>query len=156
MVFCQTFVQIGAETFVSKEFDTFCKDLGIALNFSSGYHHSANQAECAVRMVRDLMKRCDSAGVHWGIALLKFLCTPGLDGVSPSNLMGRQFHGILSMINKVTNNIYSDKFSDRKDKEKEKFDTKHSRELKPLLIGSTVSYLNSDLRTWSVGVIVSH
>ena len=31
--------------FVSKEFDTFCKDLGISLNFSSGYHHSANQAE---------------------------------------------------------------------------------------------------------------
>ena len=31
--------------FVSKEFDTFCKDLGISLNFLSGYHHSANQAE---------------------------------------------------------------------------------------------------------------
>ena len=27
--------------FESKEFDTFCKDLGISLNFSSGYHHSA-------------------------------------------------------------------------------------------------------------------
>ena len=39
--------------FVSKEFDTFCKDLGIVLNFSSGYHHSANQAECAVRTVKD-------------------------------------------------------------------------------------------------------
>ena len=50
--------------FVSKEFDTFCKDLGIVLNFSSGYHHSANQVECAVRMVKDLMKCCDSAGVH--------------------------------------------------------------------------------------------
>ena len=33
---------------------------------------------------------------------------------------------------------------------------KHSRELKPLLVGSTMSYLNSDLKTWSVGVIVSH
>ena len=31
--------------FMSKEFDAFCKDLGISLNFSSGYHHSANQAE---------------------------------------------------------------------------------------------------------------
>ena len=69
--------------------------------------------------------------------------------------MGRQFHGILPMINKVTNNTYSDKFSDRKVKEKEKFDTKHSRELKPLLVSSTMFYLNSDLKTWSVGVIVS-
>ena len=93
------------------------------------------------------MKRCDSAGVHWRIALLEFLCTPGPDGVSPSSLMGRQFNGILPMIDKVANNMYSDKFSDRKDKEKEKFDTKHSRELKPLLVGSTVSYLNSDLKT---------
>ena len=31
--------------FVFSEFGTFCKDLGISLNFSSGYHHSANQAE---------------------------------------------------------------------------------------------------------------
>ena len=69
--------------------------------------------------------------------------------------MGRQFHGILPMIDKVANNTYSNKFSDRKDKEKEKFDTKHSTELKPLFVGSIVSYLNSDLKTWSVGVIVS-
>ena len=87
-----------SRNFVSKEFDTFCKDLGIVLNFSSGYHHSANQAEHAVRTVKDLMKRCDSAGVHWRIALLEFLCTPRPDGVSPSSLMGRQFCGILPMI----------------------------------------------------------
>ena len=62
--------------------------------------------------------------------------------------MGRQFIGNFPMLNKVTNNTYSDKFSERKDKEKEKFGTKHSRELKSLLVGSTVSYLNSDLKTW--------
>ena len=74
--------------------------------------------------------------------MIVLVYTGGLpDGVSPSSLMGRQFHGILAMIDKVANNIYSDKFSDRKDKEKEKFDMKHSRELKPLLVGSTVSYL---------------
>ena len=101
------------------------------------------------------MKCCDSAGVHWPIALLEFLCTPGPDGISPSDLMGRQFRGILPMVDKVTNNIYSDEFSDRKDKEKEKFDTKHSRELKPLLVGSTVSYISSDLKTWNVGVVIS-
>ena len=150
IVFCQTFIQIGAETLCQRNLITFCKDLGIVLNFSSGYHHSANQAEHAVRTVKDLMKRCDSAGVHWRIALLEFLCTLGPDGESPSSLMGRQFCGILPMINKVVNNIYSDKFTDRKDKEKKKFDMKHSRELKPLLLGSTVSYLNSDLKTWNV------
>ena len=58
------------------------------------------------------------------------------------------------MIN--TNTVNSDKFAARKDKEKEKFDDKHPpRELKPLLEGSTVSYLNSDLKTWNVGVVVA-
>ena len=141
--------------FVSKEFDTFCKDPGIVLNFSSGYHHSANRAECAIRTIKDLMKRCDSTGVHWRIALLEFLCTPGPDGVSPS-LMGRQCHGILPMIEKITNNdVYSDKFSDRKLKEKEKFDDKHPRTLKPFTFDTTISYLNADLKTWSVGSVVS-
>ena len=141
--------------FLSKEFDTFCKDLGIVLNFSSGYHQSVSQAECAIRTVKDLMKRCNSADVCWRIALLKFLCTPGPDGVFPSSLMGGQFCSILLMIEKVTNNdVYSDKFSDRKLKEKEKFD-KHSRTLKPLTLNTTVSYLNADLKTWSVGSVVS-
>ena len=100
------------------------------------------------------MKCCISAGVHWHVALLEFLCTPGPDGHSPSELLGRQFCGILLMID--TNTVNSDKFAVRKDKEKEKFDNKHPRELKPLLVGSTVSYLNSDLKTWSVGVVILH
>ena len=55
-----------------------------------------------------------------------------------------------------TNTVNSDKFAVRKDKEKEKFDDRHPKELKPLLVGSTMSYLNSDLKTWSVGVIILH
>ena len=100
------------------------------------------------------MKRCNSTGVHWRIALLEFLCILGSDGCSPSELLGRQYHGILPMID--TNTVNSDKFAVRKDKEKEKFNDKHPRELKPLLVGSTVSYLNSDLKTWNVGVVVAH
>ena len=144
------------DNFEYKELDTFCKDLGIVLNFSSGYHHSANQAECTIRTVKSLIKRCDSAGVHWRIALLEFICTPGPDGVSPSSLMGRQFCGILLMIEKVTNSdVYSDKFSDRKLKDKVKFDNKHSRTLKPFTLNTTISHLNADLKTWSVGSVVS-
>ena len=139
--------------FVSSKFGTFCKDLGISLNFSSGCHHSTNQAEQAVHTVKDLMKCYNSAGVHWCIALLEFLCTPGPDAHYPSELLGRQFRGILPMID--TNTVNSDKSAVRKDKEKEKFDDKHPRELKPLLVGSTVSYLNSGLKTWNVGVVVA-
>ena len=38
--------------------------------------------------------------------------------------------------------------------EKEKFDASHQCELKPLVIGSTVSFLNSDLKTWTWGAVV--
>ena len=98
------------------------------------------------------MKCCNSAGVHWCIALLEFLCTLGPDGHSPSELLGRQFCGILPMID--TNTVNSDKFAARRDKEKEKFIDKHPRELKPLLVGSTVSYLNSDLKTWILELLL--
>ena len=77
--------------FVSKDFSQFCQDLDIHLNFSSGYHHSANQAERAVRTVKDLMKCCYSASVHWRLALLEYLCTPGPSDKSPSELLYRQF-----------------------------------------------------------------
>ena len=36
---------------------------------------------------------------------------------------------------------------------KKKFDARHRHELKPLVIGSTVSFLNSDLKIWSMGII---
>ena len=49
--------------FVSSEFGVFCIDLGIKMSYSSAYHHSSNQAEHAVRTVKDLIKQCHSAGV---------------------------------------------------------------------------------------------
>ena len=39
------------------------------------------------------------------------------------------------------------------ERRKKKFDARHQHELKPLVIGSTVSFLNSDLKTWSMGRI---
>ena len=75
--------------FMSKDFNQFCQDLGIQLNFSSGYHHSANQAKRAVHTVKDLMKHCFSASVYWRLALLEYLCTPGPNGKSPSKLLYR-------------------------------------------------------------------
>ena len=132
--------------FASKDFHEFCHDLGIHLNFSSGYHHSANQAERAVLTVKDLMKCCYSASVHWRLALLEYLCTPSPSGKSPS--------GIMPMLSDSTNCISdANKFAERRKEEKEKFDARHQHELKPLIIGSTVSFLNSDLKTWSMGKI---
>ena len=85
--------------FVSKDFNQFCLDLGIHLNFSMGYHHSANQPEREVCIVNDFMKHCFSASVHWRIAFLEYLCAPGLNGKSPLELLYRQFRGIMPSFN---------------------------------------------------------
>ena len=108
-------------------------------------------AEHAVRTIKDLMHRCNSAGVSWRLALIEFLSTPGPDGKSPAELCGCQFKGILPMFPKVSE-CDSDLFSERKEKEKRIFDAK-TKQLPVLFVGSYVSYLNSDMRSWSIGTI---
>ena len=158
-VFCEHGVPSFIHTdrgrnFVSQDFNQFCQDLGIQLNFSSGYHHSANQAERVVCTVKNLMKCCNRASVHWRIALLVYLCTPSPNGKSPSELICRQFRGIMPCLNDSSSCVSkAHKLAERRKEEKEKFDARHQHELKPLVIGSTVSFLNSDLKTWSMGII---
>ena len=84
--------------FVSYEFVEFCKHLNITITLSSGYHHSSNPAECAVKTIKSLMKWCLAGNKSWHIALLEYLCTPlGPNIPSPSELMGRQFRGVLPL-----------------------------------------------------------
>ena len=140
--------------FMSKDFNQFCQDLGIQLNFSSGYHHSANQAERAAHTVKDLMKHCYSTSVHWRLALLDYLCTPSPNGKLPSELLYRQFRSIMPTFNDSSGCISdTNKLAESRKEEKVKFDARYQHKLKPLVIGSTVSFLNSDLKTWSMGRI---
>ena len=46
----------------------------------------------------------------------------------------------------------SDLFSERKEKEKKTFDAK-TKQLPVLFVGSCVSYLNSDMKSWSIGTM---
>ena len=99
------------------------------------------------------MKRCHSAGVSWTLALIKFLAIPGLDRKSPSELLsGCQFRSILPALGPKVNEKDSDLFSEWKQKEKMKFGMK-SKQLQELFIGSNVSYLNADLKSWSIGKV---
>ena len=62
--------------FMSNLFQQYCSHLGISLLYSSVYHHSANPAERAIRMVKSLMKKCTKAEQSWQLALLEYLATP--------------------------------------------------------------------------------
>ena len=69
--------------FVSNEFVDFCKKLNISITLSSGYHHSSNPAECAVKTVKSLMKHCLASNTSWRIVLLEYLTTPLSSNVPP-------------------------------------------------------------------------
>ena len=82
--------------FILTEFVEFCKHLNITITLSSGYHHSSNPAEHKVKTVKSLMKCCLASNTSWRITLLEYLSTPlGPNIPSPSELMGRQFRGLL-------------------------------------------------------------
>ena len=89
--------------------------------------------------------------MSWRLALIEFLSAPGPDGKSPAELCGCQFKGNLPMFPKV-NERGADLFSERKEKEKRIFDAK-TKQLPVLFVGSYVSYLNSDMRSWSIGTV---
>ena len=78
------------------QFIEFTKHLNISFTLSSAFHHSSNPAECAVKTVKSLMKKYLAANTSWHIALLEYLSTPLSSNIpSPSELMGRQFRGLL-------------------------------------------------------------
>ena len=58
----------------------------------------------------------------------------------------------MPVLNPKVNERGADLFSERKENEKKQFDTK-SKHLPVLFIGSNVSYLNEDLKSWSIGTI---
>ena len=84
------------QNFVLHEFVELCKHLNINITLSSGYHHSSNLAEHVVKTEKSLMKHCLASNTLWRITLLEYLSTPLSSNIpSPSELMDRQFRGLL-------------------------------------------------------------
>ena len=138
------------------EFVDFCKKLNISVTLSSGYLHSSNPAEHAVKTIKSLMKRCLAGNTSWQIALLEYLCTPlGPNIPSPSELMGRQFRGILPFFQDCgTAESVKEHVMLQKEKEKCRHDAL-AHDLPVIPVGATVNYINKDLKTWSIGRVDS-
>ena len=126
------------------------------VTLSSGYHHSSNPAEWAVKTVKSLMKRCLQANTSWCIALIEYLSTPlGANIPSPSELMGRQFRGLSPFFQDCSaSESIKEQVLLMKEAEKERFD-KMAHDLTVIPVGATVSYMNKDQKTWSIGKVES-
>ena len=72
----------------------FCKQLNIVVTLSSGYHHSSNPAEWAGKT--QITHEKVSTGKYIMAHCLDYCYTPlGANIPSPSQLLGRQFRGLL-------------------------------------------------------------
>ena len=120
----------------------------------SGYHHSSDPAECAVKTVKSLMKCCLVSNTSWGIALLEYLSIPLSSHIpSPSELMGRQFRGLLLFLqDHGAAERVKEQVMLQKEKEKCRHDTS-AHDLPVIPVGATVAYINKDLKTWSIGKV---
>ena len=135
------------------EFVDFCKKQNISVTLSSGYHHSSNPAECAVKTVKSLKKQCLAGNTSWQIALLEYLSTPlGPDIPSLSELMGRQFRGILPFFQDCG---VAESVKEHVMLQKEKEKCRHDASTDDIPVGATVTYINKDLKTWSIGRVES-
>ena len=91
------------------------------------------------------MKRCLQANTSWCIALIEYLSTPlGANIPSPSELMGRQFRGLLPFFqDHSASESIKEQVLLMKEAEKQRFD-KMTHDLPVIPVGATVSYINKD------------
>ena len=136
--------------FTSLDFTNFGSDLGITVSFSSSYHHQSVPAECSVRTVKNIMKKCNETNTPWRLGLLEYLCTPLDEKIpSPSNLVGRQFKGLCPTFSSLQESqegtlehlivkcLWEKLYHDKKSR-----------------TGSTAAVLDHRSNTWTVGHIL--
>ena len=89
------------------------------------------------------MKQCLAGNKSWQIALLEYLCTPLSPNIpSPSELMGRQFRGLLPFFQDCgAPESVKEQIMLQKEKEKCRHDTS-AHDLPVIPVGATVAYLN--------------
>ena len=141
--------------FTSLYFAYFCSDLGISLSFSSSYHHQSVPAECSVRTVKNIMKKCHETGTPWHLGSLEYLCTP-LDEKTPSlsSLLGRQYKGLCPIFNHtksgegVMENLINRRLNEKLHRDR------RSHTLEDIPTASTAAVLDHRSNTWILGHVL--
>ena len=147
--------------FTSQLFLSFCKGLDIKLSFSSAYHHSGNPAERAVRIIKNIMKKCARTKTNWRLGLLEYLCTPLSEKLSsPAELLATHWYKglqptlharLLPQYTAAENN--KDELISRKEIERANHD-RSAHDLPIMPVGCTVTYFDHMSKTWLIGKIV--
>ena len=149
--------------FTSQLFLSFCKGLDVKLSFSSAYHHSGNPAERAVRIIKNIMKKCAHTKTNWRLGLLEYLCTPlSARPASPAELLATcQYKGLQPTLRarllpqSTVAESNKDELISCKEIEKANHD-RSAHDLPILPVGCIVTYFDHVSKTWLVGRIAQH
>ena len=87
--FPTTVVSDNGPQFTSNEFSAFARDWGFShITSSPGYPQSNGQAKRAVQTVKEILLKCEEAGLHPSLGLLSYRITPLEEiGQSPAQLL---------------------------------------------------------------------
>ncbi|XP_030851255.1 uncharacterized protein K02A2.6-like [Strongylocentrotus purpuratus] len=145
----------------SKEFKNFAQDWDFCHTTTSPYHPQSNGlAENAVKIVKNLIRKCQDSRQDVYRALQVYRSSPLECGKSPAELLyNRRLRSNLPMVDKLLDpqHINPQQVRERKEgqkvKQKERYD-KHARDLPELNIGQTVRLQNMHNNRWSQSGIV--
>ena len=149
--------------FTSQLFLSFCKGLDVKLSFSSAYHHSGNPAECAVCIIKNIMRKCAHTKTNWRLGPLEYLCTPlSARLASPAELLATCWYkGLQPILHArllpqfTVAGSNKDELISCKEIEKANHD-RSAHDLPILPVGCTVTYFDHVSRAWLLGRIAQH
>ena len=152
----QELITDNGPQYASAEFKQFAREWDFIHTTTSPYYPQSNgRAEGAVKICKNLLKKCHSSGQDIHRALQIYRSTPLDCGKSPAELLyNRRIRLNLPMLDNLLDpqNIDSRSFKERKErqkaKQKQRYD-QHARDLPELQIGQHVRILDMNTNKWS-------
>ena len=147
--------------YASHEFKMFAKEWDFVHTTSSPYYPQSNgRAENAVKIAKNLLKKCQVSGQDIYRALQVYRSTPLDCGKSPAELLyNRRVRSNLPMTDKLLDpqQIDSRRLRERRNKQKAKLKERYdlrARDLPELNIGDRVQLLDMNSNKWTVKGVV--
>ncbi|XP_008484608.1 uncharacterized protein K02A2.6-like [Diaphorina citri] len=140
--------QLFKQFSLSYEFDFVC---------SSPYHHKSNGlAEAHVKIVKNILKKCEHDGTDPYLAILNFRNTPKTNLPSPANLLfSRSLRTKLPCHEEILKPKIVKHYSNINRSNNERYYNKSSHNLKPVDIGDSVYFKKDMSKPWVRGKILS-
>jgi len=139
--------------FRSQEFKEFCVKYGITHETSAAYNPRGNGlAENAVKQVKHLVRKCQTTGEDFRLALLEWRNVPRADGISPAMIVfGRQQKSLLPCLPDVYKSRNVDTLTQERLRSQQSASSERSKDKEPreeFSVGTKVNTKTANSKIW--------